>query len=112
MGGAVNVHGNVFLGDRTDGTAEWNIFWDPPAAQKVLTCTSLKVVLFSLDSTNHVPVISSVVQRFGAQNDYLLSQFVGAAWASCTHYALMRPNDGYYAWDVLTAAFAINSSLA
>lgn len=112
MGGAVDVKGNVFLDDRTDGSAEWNIFWDPAAAQTVLTCPHLKTVLFSLDSTNSVPVTSAVVQRFGAQNEYLLSQFVGAAWASCTHFELMRPGDGYYAWDVLTAAYAIDKAIA
>lgn len=112
MGGAVDVGGNVFEGDRTDGTAEWNIFWDPPAAKTVLSYPLLRSVLFSLDCTNSVPVNSAVVQRFGAQNDYVLSQFVGAAWSSCTHFDLMRPGDGYFAWDVLTAAYAVDPSIA
>ncbi|KAG5499433.1 hypothetical protein JKF63_07996 [Porcisia hertigi] len=108
MGGALDVKGNVFIDGRTDGSAEWNIFWDPAAAKTVLTCPHLRSVLFSLDSTNSVPVTSEVVQKFGTQNEYLLSQFVGSAWASCTHFELMRPGDGYYAWDVLTAAYAID----
>ncbi|KAG5497469.1 hypothetical protein JIQ42_03956 [Leishmania sp. Namibia] len=112
MGGAVDVKGNVFIDGRTDGSAEWNIFWDPAAAKTVLTCPHLKTIIFSLDSTNSVPVTSEVVQKYGAQNNYLLSQFVGSAWASCTHYELMRPGDGYYAWDVLTAAYAIDQRLA
>ncbi|EPY29027.1 purine nucleosidase, partial [Angomonas deanei] len=112
MGGAVSVGGNVFIDGRTDGTAEWNIFWDPPAAKTVFDCTSLKKVMFTLDSTNHVPVTSSVVRQFGAQNEFLLSQFVGSAWASCTHHELMRPGDGYFAWDVLTAAYAVERSIA
>nr|AGU68180.1 purine nucleosidase [Herpetomonas muscarum] len=112
MGGAVDVRGNVFLDGRTDGSAEWNIFWDPPSAKTVLSCPTLRSVLFSLDSTNHVPVNSAVVQKFGAQNQYLLSQFIGSAWSSCTHYDLMRPGDGYFAWDVLTAAFAIDPTVA
>ncbi|CBZ23748.1 uncharacterized protein [Leishmania mexicana MHOM/GT/2001/U1103] len=112
MGGAVDVKGNVFIDRRTDGSAEWNIFWDPAAAKTVLMCPHLKKVIFSLDSTNSVPVTSEVVQKFGAQNKYLLSQFVGSAWASCTHFELVRPNDGYYAWDVLTAAYAIERRLA
>nr|AGU68067.1 purine nucleosidase [Strigomonas culicis] len=111
MGGAVDVKGNVFEEGR-DGSAEWNIYWDPPAAETVFSCPSLKKVVFSLDSTNSVPVISSVVRRFGAQNDYLLSQFVGSAWASCTHYEVMRPDDCYYAWDVLTAAYVVDPQLA
>ncbi|KAG5473932.1 hypothetical protein LSCM1_04568 [Leishmania martiniquensis] len=112
MGGAVDVKGNVFIDGRTDGSAEWNIFWDPSAAKTVLTCPHLRTTIFSLDSTNAVPVTSEVVRQFGAQNNYLLSQFIGSAWASCTHFELMRPGDGYYAWDVLTTAYAIERQLA
>ncbi|RNF08056.1 inosine-adenosine-guanosine-nucleoside hydrolase [Trypanosoma conorhini] len=111
MGGAVDVGGNVFE-STSDGTAEWNIYWDPPAAKVVLACPHMRSVLFSLDSTNHVPVTSSLVQRFGSQNECLLSQFAGSAWAMCTHYELIRPGDGYYAWDVLTAAYVLDHNLA
>ncbi|ESS70879.1 inosine-adenosine-guanosine-nucleoside hydrolase [Trypanosoma cruzi Dm28c] len=111
MGGAVDVGGNVFL-PGTDGTAEWNIYWDPPAAKAVLECPHIRNVLFSLNSTNTVPVCSSLVKRFGAQNEYLLSQFVGSTWAMCTHHVLLRPGDGYYAWDSLTAAYVIDNNLA
>lgn len=36
-GGAIDVLGNVFADDVNghDGTAEWNIFWDPRAAKRV-----------------------------------------------------------------------------
>lgn len=36
-GGAIDVPGNVFADDVEghDGTAEWNIFWDPRAAKRV-----------------------------------------------------------------------------
>lgn len=36
-GGAIDVPGNVSADDVEgfDGTAEWNIFWDPPAAKRV-----------------------------------------------------------------------------
>nr|CAJ2477268.1 unnamed protein product [Leishmania braziliensis] len=112
MGGAVDVKGNVFIDGRTDGSAEWNIFWDPAAANTVLMCPHLKKIIFSLDSTNSVPVTSEVVQKFGAQNKYLLSQFVASTWASCTHVELLNPGNGYYAWDVLTAAYVIDRGLA
>lgn len=111
MGGAVDVGGNVFE-PGADGSAEWNMYWDPAAAAAVLEYPILPRVLFSLDSTNSVPINSALVRRFGAQNEYLLSQFVGSAWASCTHHELMRPGDGYYAWDVLTAAYAIDPGCA
>ncbi|CCW59764.1 unnamed protein product [Phytomonas sp. EM1] len=112
MGGAVDVKGNVFIEGRTDGTAEWNIFWDPPAARVVLTNPDLRSILFSLDSTNYVPIVPKMIQRYGAQNEYVLSQFVGSAWSGCLHVGLIRPEDGYYAWDVLTAAYIVDPSIA
>ena len=118
MGGAVDVKGNVFPGmmDHTakaDGTAEWNMYWDAPSADVVFRCANLKKILFSLDSTNSVPVTSSFVQRFGAQNDFLLSQFIGSAWAMCTHQArLLGAALGYYAWDTLTAMYLIDENVA
>lgn len=111
MGGAVDVKGNVFVNGK-NGTAEWNIYWDPFAAKTVLEEPSFETILFSLDATNHVPVNSAVVRPFGMTNKYLLSQFVGSVWSACTHVELMRPGDGYYAWDVLTAAYAINQEIA
>lgn len=111
MGGAVDVKGNVFV-NKADGSAEWNLYWDAPAAKTVLDCAGFRKVLFALDATNHVPVTSEFVQRFGAQNDFFLSQFVGSSWAMCTHFIRLYGNDlGYYAWDALTAAFVMDPSL-
>ena len=107
MGGAVDVKGNVHL-PTTDGSAEWNIYWDAPSADVVFRCANLKKILFSLDSTNSVPVTSSFVQRFGAQNDFLLSQFVGSAWAMCTQSA---STGAYFAWDALTASYILTASI-
>lgn len=111
MGGAIDVKGNVFETGKS-GKAEWNIYWDPEAAKTVLENPPFEVVLFALDATNHVPINSAIVQRFGITNQYLLSQFVGSAWSSCTHLELMRPGDGYYAWDVLAAAYVVESRIA
>nr|AAB87413.1 inosine-adenosine-guanosine-nucleoside hydrolase [Trypanosoma brucei brucei] len=111
MGGAVDVGGNVFL-PTTDGSAEWNIYWDPPAAKKVLCCPNIRCVLFSLDATNTVPVRSVDVKGFGAQNQYLLSQMVGTMWAMSTHEEILRDGDAYYAWDALTAAYILEPTIA
>lgn len=111
MGGAVDVKGNVFTKGKS-GKAEWNIYWDPQAAKTVLENPPFETVLFSLDSTNQVPINSPIVQRFGATNRFLLSQFVGSAWSCCTHLELMRPGDGYYAWDVLAAAYVIQPNIS
>nr|1R4F_A Chain A, IAG-nucleoside hydrolase [Trypanosoma vivax]1R4F_B Chain B, IAG-nucleoside hydrolase [Trypanosoma vivax] len=111
MGGAVDVRGNVFL-PSTDGTAEWNIYWDPASAKTVFGCPGLRRIMFSLDSTNTVPVRSPYVQRFGEQTNFLLSILVGTMWAMCTHCELLRDGDGYYAADALTAAYVVDQKVA
>jgi purine nucleosidase len=149
MGGAVDVKGNVFdmflPRDRTGvaGSAEWNIYWDAPAAKAVIESPLLrgKVLLFSLDATNHVPVTPEFVSHFGrvvfdptatapprgvilpaaattsepgipifaAAQPTLLSQFVGASWTTCTWLELLHGSEnGYYAWDALTAAYLVD----
>jgi len=115
MGGAVDVKGNVFV-EGTDHSAEWNIYWDAPSAKEVLESPLLadKCVLFSLDATNHVPVHSAYVQTFGSLygDGYALADFIGSSWAQCTHLELLGGGAMYYAWDVLTAAFAVDPTIA
>lgn len=113
MGGAVDVGGNVFV-DGCDKSAEWNIYWDAKSAKTVLESPLLegKNKLFSLDATNHVPVTSEYVQTFGSILPNLLANFIGSSWAQCTHLSLLGAGHEYYAWDVLTAAYIIDNSLA
>ncbi|CAM9601445.1 unnamed protein product [Choristocarpus tenellus] len=64
-GGALNVPGNVFPKDAegSDGSPEWNFFWDPPAAKRVWD-SKLRLVLTPLDSTNEVPVSKDILLRY------------------------------------------------
>jgi purine nucleosidase len=119
MGGAVHVSGNVINADlpktahKLDGSAEWNIYWDAPAAKEVLESPLIRhKLLYSLDATNHVPVSSEFVRRFGrvsssknpAVTPSLLATFTGNSWAMCTWLAFMLGGErGYFAWDVLCA---------
>jgi purine nucleosidase len=115
MGGAVDVKGNVFPPFEptpTDQSAEWNFYWDAPAAQTVIRCPEIKKILFTLDATNSVPVKSDFVQQFGPLNGHYLAQFFGCSWATCTHMFLVGEHCGYYAWDALTAAFILDPSIA
>lgn len=116
MGGAVDANGNVK--DRSEKGAEWNIYWDIPAAKIVLNATLptsnnfiQRVVLFSLDATNLVPLNSKFVKRFGLQNEFPASQFVGSAWALTTHHGYLDILKQFYVWDGLTAAFLIDQSI-
>ena len=99
MGGALNVPGNVnpALEPGHDGSAEWNVYWDPPAAHEIWA-TGIPIVLCPLDITNHVPVTVELVRKLGEQRRFPLSDLA----AHC--YALVLYGE-YYFWDVLTTAY-------
>ncbi|CAM9603488.1 unnamed protein product, partial [Hapterophycus canaliculatus] len=81
MGGAIDVPGNVFPENvkGMDGTAEWNIFWDPPAAKRVWD-SDLDLVLTPLDATNEIPVTKEMLLRLGRQKDSPFSNLVASIW--------------------------------
>lgn len=99
MGGALRVPGNVSKDLETgqDGSAEWNVYWDPWGAYRVWQ-TAIPITLCPLDLTNTVPVTSEIVQQMGRQRRYPLSDLVGQC------YALVIAQD-YYFWDVLATAY-------
>jgi purine nucleosidase len=99
MGGALNVPGNVekSIEAGQDGSAEWNVYWDPISAQRVWQ-TQISIVLCPLDITNNVPVTSEFVRQLGKQRRYPLSDLAGQC------YALVIPQD-YYFWDLLATAY-------
>jgi purine nucleosidase len=99
MGGALNVLGNVekSIEAGQDGSAEWNVYWDPLAAARVWQ-TQIAIVMCPLDLTNNVPLTSELVRQIGKQRHYPLSDLAGQC------YALVIPQD-YYFWDVLATAY-------
>lgn len=99
MGGALNVPGNVeqSLEPGQDGSAEWNVYWDPIAANRVWQ-TQIPLVLCPLDITNNVPVTSEFVRQLTKQRRYPLSDLAGQC------YALVITQD-YYFWDVLATTY-------
>lgn len=99
MGGALNVKGNVdpILEGGQDLTAEWNVYWDPPAAARVWQ-TNIPIIICPLDLTNHVPVTSDFLHKLGRQYEYKLSDFAGQCYALVVH-------QDYFFWDVLTTAY-------
>jgi purine nucleosidase len=100
MGGALNVNGNVdpVMEPGHDGSAEWNVYWDPPAARQIWQ-TKIPIVLCPLDITNHVPVTTDLVLALGRHRQYPLAEVA----ALC--YGLVMKQGGYYFWDVLTTAY-------
>ncbi len=102
MAGAIDVPGNV----RTyahDGSAEWNAFWDPVAARKLLAMR-LPLTLFPLDATNHVPVSSGFLHELAAQQHNPLSAFAGQCWA-LTVNVIPHYDYQYFMWDILATGY-------
>lgn len=98
MAGAFMANGNVNSPDH-DGSAEWNIFWDPLSAQKLLH-SGLKIILFPLDVCNQVPVDNYLMYHLKNQSKYKLSKLVYAILEkTVTNHA------EYCMWDVLPALF-------
>ncbi len=99
MGGALNVAGNINPDVEVghDGSAEWNAYWDPIAAQQIWQ-TQIPLIICPLDLTNTVPVTAQFVRQLAKQRRYPLSDFAGQC------YALAIPQD-YYFWDVLATTY-------
>lgn len=99
MGGALNAPGNIdkIIEGGQDGSAEWNVYWDPFAAEKIWQ-TSLPITICPLDITNRVPITSEFVMRLARQRQYPISDLAGLCYALVTH-------QDYFAWDVLTTSY-------
>jgi purine nucleosidase len=99
MGGALNAPGNVdsIIEGGQDMSAEWNAYWDPPAADRVWR-TGIPITVCPLDLTNHVPVTPEFIRQLSRQRKYPLYDFAGQC------YALVMHQD-YFFWDVLTTAY-------
>ena len=93
MGGAIDVPGNV-LPPYGDGTAEWNVYWDAPAAARVWR-SKIPITLVGLDATDSVPVTLDFLRRLARQRRFPLSDLAGQCWA-------VTVNTGYHLWDTLT----------
>jgi purine nucleosidase len=98
MGGALEVDGNVQEPDH-DGSAEWNLYWDPPAAKRVFD-SSIPITMFPLDATNQVPVTDAFRTSFGRQYRHLFSAVAGTIWAMTAGWELP-----HFCWDTLCTSY-------
>ncbi|WP_238584429.1 nucleoside hydrolase [Legionella gratiana] len=109
MGGAVESTGNLVEVDQTikNTTAEWNIYVDPEAADKVFR-SGVPITLVGLDVTNQVPVTQAFYQKLKQNQNNLANQFF---------YELFHRNEAeiiehkWYFWDVLSAVVAYDDSI-
>jgi purine nucleosidase len=121
MGGAFGCKGNV-ASDQVpgthvpyDGSQEWNVFWDPKAADTVVSTPLLRPdqkIFFDLEMCRQVPVLPEFVRRFGqvttrpgGLHPTQLACFIGNANSMCT---LRPPYTPFSAWDSLTASFILD----
>ena len=111
MGGAVRVKGNIIVPGFTDHlknqVAEWNIFIDPVAAQKVFR-SKVPKVLVPLDVTNQVQVTSDFVDRFKKRRKSPESEFMGKIFDKETEFI---KSGEFFFWDPLAAAMGVEENL-
>ncbi|WP_228780131.1 nucleoside hydrolase [Aquiflexum lacus] len=102
MGGAFRTQGNVQTYQH-NGTAEWNVYWDPQSS-KELFVMELPLVCIPLDVTNNVPVNKEFLSTLAFQSDYFLSNLAGQLWA-LTIDTIPSYHYVYFMWDVLATSF-------
>lgn len=102
MGGAFRTGGNVQTYQH-DGSAEWNVFWDPFSSKKLLEL-NLPLTLIPLDVTNTVPVSKKFLSRLARQSEYRISDLAGQLWAS-TIDTIPSYHYVYFMWDVLATSY-------
>ncbi|WP_020601121.1 nucleoside hydrolase [Spirosoma panaciterrae] len=102
MAGAFRTTGNVQTFQH-DGSAEWNVFWDPISSQKLVSY-ELPLTLIPLDVTNHVPVTKQFLSRLATQIDHPLSNLTGQLWA-LTLDTIPSYHYTYFMWDILATSY-------
>ena len=110
MGGALEVLGNVgFSGAGIENqVAEWNIYIDPLAAQRVFA-SGAPITLVPLDATNDAPVNLDFYRNLEANHSTPEAEFV---YRILTDQLDFIASGGYSFWDPLAAALLVDESLA
>jgi len=111
MGGTVDAPGNIIVPLFTKGhpntTAEWNIFVDPLAADKVFSA-GLPIVLVGLDITNSVRVTTKVAADFKQAVKTDSAKFWDAVLDKNDWFIA---SNEYYFWDTLAVMIAVEPEL-
>lgn len=111
MGGTVDAPGNIIVPLFTKGhpntTAEWNIFIDPLAADKVFAA-GLPIVLVGLDITNSVRVTTQVAANFKQAVTTDSAKFWDAVLDKNDWFIA---SNEYYFWDTLAVMIAMEPEL-
>ena len=109
MGGAIRVPGNLGEGgafQTNNTTAEWNLFVDPVAGQRVFDAGA-KILLVPLDATNVVPVDLPFVHGLRERGTTLGNTIAGMLEHQCN----LSESGSCYAWDALAAIALLNPAV-
>ncbi len=98
MAGAFLSDGNVISPDH-DGSAEWNIFWDPVSAKKLIA-SGVKIILFPLDICYNIPVDNYLMYYLKKNSTKKLSALVHDMFNLTVNVHTRN-----YMWDVLPTMF-------
>lgn len=98
MGGAVDTKGNVAIHNH-DGSAEWNVYWDAPAADSLIR-SGAPMWLMPLDATNCLPISMDFLKELSAHREHQLVELAGQFWAT-TVASIPSYEFTYYLWDVM-----------
>jgi inosine-uridine nucleoside N-ribohydrolase len=104
MGGAVDVEGTVEPHYR----AEWNIWADPAAADRVLR-SGVPITLVPLDATNAVPASVFFHEALAEQMSTPEAELVYEFFAT---HPFNLEGGAYFFWDVLAAAAMVEPDVA
>lgn len=111
MGGAFAAPGNVSDAPEMgidNEAAEWNIYVDPHAAALVVA-SGAPITFVPLDASNHVPLDKAFYDRLAADRTTPEADFVYQVLSRNIGFVT---SGGYYFWDPLTVAIAVDESLA
>ena len=99
MGGALDAPGNIYpiIEGGQDVTAEWNVYWDPFAAERIWK-TKIPIIMCPLDITNNVEIKPEFIKRLSRQRQHPISDLAGLCYSLVAHQT-------YYCWDVLTTGY-------
>jgi len=104
MAGAFLANGNVIAEDH-DGSAEWNIFWDPVSAQKLVK-SGLKIQMFPIDVCQLIPLDNYLMFHLQHKKNSKLCQLV---------YQILKPMYDEHRksplWDVVATSWIGNQDL-
>ncbi|MEL6866681.1 MAG: nucleoside hydrolase [Bacteroidota bacterium] len=102
MAGAFRTQGNVQTYQH-NGTAEWNVYWDPVSTAKLMTF-DLPILFIPLDVTNQVPVNKDFLSTLAQQMTFPMSHLAGQLWAM-TIDTIPSYHYVYFMWDMLATSY-------